>query len=187
MKWSFSASFLAVSKGLLNMRISKNIAARTLISVAVATIPVQGLPTAACACTSTARHSCSQQSDVGPCPCTGARICRCGLGCPCLRPACSCQAARCRSCATSNSLADFKPQCPCGASCQCGQGSGPTKPASTPVETNSSKQLANDSLATPSAIAICQPDAAFPRLDPNGGPDALAAIDRCATLCRFTL
>lgn len=194
------------------MWIINNIAARTLIWLAVVTTAVQGLPAASCGCASgksccqkdeqskgccsgtssaTKQHSCCQQQSSGPCRCTGAKICRCGDASPCREKAQSCCAGRaatktstcCSSCDTAG-----KPVCQCGTNCQCSVNKEPVEPATPPpVESNSTEKVASDSVSTVSLATAYQAPSARRTRDASHLTDALAALDRCATLCRFTL
>lgn len=191
------------------MWITRGITARTLIWLAAMTVPVQGLPAASCGCATsdqsrcqtveqskrccattavTTKHSCCQEQIAGPCRCTGAKVCRCGDKNPCRERAHACCTERatthscCSSCDTAGESA-----CPCGINCQCGQSKEPSKPAAPPVENNTAEKVASDSVSTVSLATVVQPPIARRTLDSSAMTDALAALDRCATLCRFTL
>lgn len=192
------------------MWITNNIAARTLIWLAVVTTAVQGLPAASCGCASgksccqkdeqsqnccsapsdaATQHSCCQQRSSGPCRRTGAKICRCKDTSPCRAKARTCCGGKtatktcCSSCDTAG-----KPVCQCGTNCRCSVNNEPVEPATPlPVENNSAEKVASDSVSTVSLATVYQAPSAPRTRDASHLTDALAALDRCATLCRFTL
>ena len=158
------------------MWITQHIAARTFVWLAALTIPVQGMPSVACGCTSgmqcsveveqsqgcccasspsgtdTTPASCCSQQTVGPCRCTGAKVCRCGEASPCHqqnRTCCSGKKASNSCCSGDNSTNG----CSCGDNCQCGQNNTPAEPAVPPVDNSSPERILVDSAAASSAAA----------------------------------
>ena len=193
------------------MWITQHIAARTFVWLAAVTIPVQGLPSVACGCTSgitsaveveqskgcccadsssvagTTPASCCSQQTAGPCRCTGARICRCGEASPCQQQSSTC----CSGSKASNSCCsrgDSTTGCSCGDNCQCGKSNTPTKPAAPPVENSSPERNLVDSAAGTFSDTVYLPSTTRQHTDLCAGADAaLSALDRCVTLCRFTI
>jgi hypothetical protein len=140
--------------------------------------------------------SCCSQKRIGRCCCTGAKVCRCGEGSPCRRQSracCSVQATNGSCCSGSDSVARQKAgcqcgaDCPCGANCQCGKPNAPSEPAAPPVENSSPERIVASSAAVASLATVCQPSTTRQHLDRCAKADALAAVDRCITLCRFTI
>lgn len=183
------------------MYITHHIAARTLIWLAAIAIPMQGVPTVACNC-SRVTHSpkeiepsqgcCSSASQQGlcRCPCTGATVCHCGEDSSCKQQThscCSespekkscCSGGTCPCCAEGN--------CSCGANCQCGKSSAPTEPVCPPVENNSPERIIADSTALVSLATIYQPCPTRHYLSVSADSALLTSLDRCITLCRFTI
>lgn len=194
------------------MWITNNVAARTIIWLTAVTVPVQSLPAASCGCrggkgswqeveqskgcccatsSSAAQHSCCQERSSGPCRCTGAKVCRCGDTSPCRQKTQSCCAgrseARTSSCCSSRATVG-KPVCLCGTNCRCSMNKEPVEPAAPlPVENASVEKVANDSVSTVSLASVCQRPAARRTHDASSVTDALAVLDYCTTLCRFTI
>ncbi len=140
-------------------------------------------------------HACCQQPVIEPCRCTGASVCHCADTSPRKLDTGSrgtesrgTEAMASRSCCKSNKGGSYSaPACGCGANCQCGISKEPS-PAAPPVENNSSPQKV---VATSSDIE-CVATKNVPQVPrrPNRAAEdlnALAALDRCISLCRFTL
>ena len=176
-------------------------------------MPVQVLPAAACGCTSgksccepdeqskdcqcaasregsaEARHSCCQQRAPGPCRCTGEKVGRCGESSRCRKQPKSCCAGRVAKgtcCAANDSVTFGASACKCGVNCQCNTSKEP-KPDTPPVENNSSRKVAGESNSTVSVGTVYQPQTTWRHNVAFVEADALAALDRCVSLCRFTL
>ncbi|QEG35813.1 hypothetical protein Pr1d_31190 [Bythopirellula goksoeyrii] len=183
------------------MCITQHIAARILIWLAAIAIPMQGVPTVACEC-SKVSHSptkiessegccCTDsQAESGRCPCTGAKVCHCGEDSSCKqqsRTCCSvsperhscCSGGTCPCCADGN--------CSCGANCQCGKNNAPTEPVCPPVENNSPERIIADATVLASLATIYQPCPTHQSLSVTVGSESLTSLDRCITLCRFTI
>lgn len=97
-------------------------------------------------------------SDLQSC-CSGVKVCRCGDN-----------------------------NCSCGTSCQCGQDDNtPTEPAAPPIESSSPVRIIADSAATAFSAAIYQLSSTRRNASVGAEADASAALDRCVTLCRFTI
>lgn len=188
------------------MSFTQHTSARLLIWLTLCAIPAQALPASACGCDGNASccqsddlirgscrkegpattQDCSQQRVAGPCRCTGAKVCRCGDSSPCCqsRPSC-CSANSC--CSTPGSGGESG--CQCGPNCQCGTSDAPTPPvAPAPIENSPEKSSSDAAVTAASLAAVYQPrdtrrTAPYASLE----MDVLAALDRCASLCRFTL
>lgn len=160
------------------MWITRNIIARTLIWLAAITLPVQSLPAMSCGC------------DSGRNCCTGGKSKKCGCSAKRVRESRSCCAAprdkTARSCC-SKAKACQKLHCTCGTSCQCCKGQLP-KPVTPPSEDNATQKVTSDSSLTISPLAtVFEPEARQRPRDVTFGPDCLAALERCISLCRFAL
>lgn len=170
------------------MWITKSIAARTLIWLAAITVPAQSLPAASCGCVGDA--SCCEQRSTGQCRCTGAKICRCGDASPCRKLANSCcggRVAKATCCSTDNSVAFSEHTCNCGEDCQCGTSQEP-KPATPPIENNNpTEQVTVDATSVAFDVTVYFPQITKRHADACIGAVALAALNRCVSLCRFTL
>ena len=184
------------------MSMTRNITTRTLIWLTAILVPVQGLPAAACGCASgkrcdqkveqssnccgasssdaAATHNCCQSQSTGACRCTGAKVCRCGENSDCKSAESCCGTDAC--CSNEGGSA-----CSCGTNCQCGSNHMPEKPVAPPVENNTAEKVASDSVLTVSLSTVYEPPAARRTPQTSVETDVLAALDRCAALCRFTL
>ena len=142
---------------MLNMWTTHNIAARTLIWLAVIAIPVQSLSASSCGCSSS--KSCCQD---------GPRASSC---CDHLD-----KTSATKTCCGKPQNAQDSP-CHCGANCPCGKGRQP-KPTMPPVEKNTPEKVAIDSVSmvTPPQSQATQRHR-----------DALVALNSCVSLCRFTI
>ena len=193
------------------MWITHNIAARTFVWFAAMAIPLQGVPTAECGCTSNATCSnkveqlkgfccassssafestpatCCGQKAAGPCRCTGAKVCRCSEASLChqqSRTCCSVHKAS-NSCCSGDKCAT---DCSCGDNCQCGKNNTPAEPAAPPAGNSSPERiLVGSAEAASSEAAYLSSLATRQHLELSVGMDALSALDRCVTLCRFTI
>lgn len=183
------------------MWITHHIAARTFVWLAVVTIPVQSLPSVACDCTSgmtcsvegeqsqgcCCASSCCGIQTPGSCRCTSAKVCRCDEASSCHQQSRTCCSGKK---ATNSCCSDDKSTngCSCGDNCQCGENNTPAEPAVPPVDNSSSKRILVESAATDSSATAYLPSATTRQhLDVQAGVDALSTLDRCVTLCRFTI
>ncbi|QDV73791.1 hypothetical protein Spa11_19900 [Botrimarina mediterranea] len=191
------------------MRFVHHIAARTLVWLAAIAMPLQGVQTSACGCTnsstqaSNATHSggparCCGKPTTGACPCTGAELCRCGKDSSCCQPKASCcstalpkcSGASCchgRSCCSGGSEETSNNGCSCGDNCQCGQSDSPSQPSTPPAEDTPTERvlLALTMPSAPNGVALSLPERC--RFDFLALAASLPAVDRCVSLCRFTL
>ncbi len=175
------------ARELVNMWTFHNIAARTLIWLTAFVTPVQGLATTSCGCSGS--RSCLQKTEPSPCCCCSAGKIREGRCCCAGNPPASvgtrCSGSR-QGAASRRGFSQPDSACSCGATCRCGNAKQPTQSV-PPVEDNTTEKLANDSVsATPFATAT-QPQVTRRPEDTSSALDALAAVDRCVSLCRFAL
>lgn len=148
------------------MWIIYNIAARTLIWLAVIAIPVQSLPASSCGCSS--GGTCCQ-GEQKPSSCCSAKK---NHGKTSVTHSCCGESQR-----------DQDSPCNCEVNCQCGKSEQP-KPATPPVENNAPEKAASDSV---SMIPIHHPQTPQPHRDVSTAIDGLVALNSCVSLCRFTL
>lgn len=151
----------------------KNTIRQAFVWVVVLMIPVQSLPAATCACGPSS--SCCSESASGESSCCSAEK-QVGTTDSC------CSTTPCCSTTENGSSSG----CQCGIHCQCGQDEQPS-PSTPPVESNAAEKLANASLWTVSVTILYQPHVTQRRNDSSAAADSLAALDRCVSLCRFTL
>lgn len=177
------------------MWMSKTITTRIMICLAALTVPLQGLPAASCHCCSGHSQSdtecCSGQgtstdNKTARCCCTGASVCHCADNAE--LPAIS--ASRLESLPADNSCSSeiqaVEPgTCSCGTDCHCGSQNQPVSPlAPAPVEKNPAEKIVD----FPEVIFVVTID----NLSQTAGKTHTctapqAALDRCVSLCRFTL
>jgi len=161
------------------MSATKHIAARTLIWLAAIAIPVQGLPTASCACTGS--NACCRENEQRQGCCCSAEKVR-GGRCCCARR----EAESGHSCC-SKAKSSHDSGCKCGINCQCGKAKQSQPATPTPPENNSAEKITSDVASTVSVVAVYQP-AVLPRGNERSvQSDAITAQDRCISLCRFTV
>lgn len=183
--------------------------ARAMVWLAAVAMPLQGLPAAACSCiASSDAVTATNKADEAPsccnestraCLCTGASICHCGEESDCSRsntiPCCSsvtdghslqrlscCQTRSCFCGDESRAMS-----CSCGDNCRCGQSEPPAHPATPPAEDCQSERVLVPSLMP---AAIGNEAHILPRtfrFDSAALSASLPTIDRCVSLCRFTL
>lgn len=167
----------AASKGLPLMWIARDITARTLIWLAAISVPMQALPAPRCACIG-AKSFCQEERSQGCC-CSAEKVHE-GRCCCAGRqgaPAHSC----CGKARSGPNLA-----CKCGFNCQCPK-TKQSKPATPPVGNNQTEKMARKSLTTVSLATVDLSQTTQRRKEPSAVADALAALDRCVSLCRFML
>jgi len=151
-----------------------NIAARTLIWLAVIAVPVQSLQASTCEC-SNGERCCREEQKVGVCSLSfkaHGHSC-CGHGD---------MTTVTKSCCSKLRNGHDSP-CNCGVNCQCGK-SRPSKPIAPAVEISASEIAVNDTLSTES---IRRPQDARVHCVTSAAGDALADLNVCISLCRFTL
>lgn len=165
----------------------RNITARTLIWLAAIALPVQTLPAASCGC-SGSTTSCNKAEGTSGCCCSQEKVrqgrCCCSRKLAASRGSC-CSGNR-QVTTTGYCCSQGESGCTCGVTCRCGTTKQPT-PAAPPVENNSSDSLAYVSHSASPAATADQPKATRRQDDSSSVSDALAALDRCVSLCRFVL
>lgn len=187
-----------------------NITVRTLVWFAAITVPFQCPLANACDCINdtsccqkngsirdccrganldVTKHGCCQQRTTGSCHCTGARVCRCGVDSQDrerVQPHGAGSVTK-HGCCVPQIIAS-KPNCQCGASCRCKPSGVPTDPVvPPPVETISPENSTSELASTVRLPEGSQCKAARRTRDALVEADAVAALYRCATLCRFRL
>ena len=138
-----------------------HISARLLIWLAAISVPVQGLPAWSCACSAGSNQACDEGEPQQAC-CCGDRDSCCGRG----------QA------------------CKCGSGCQCGKPKQPQPAAPAPVDDSRplEKLLADAEIVTSGTIAVVsEPPSLTEWSHGSDRAHAAAALDRCISLCRFTI
>ena len=157
---------------------SKYIAARTLIWLAAIAVPVHGLPAESCGCVGSTA-CCQTDTESKSCCCRSAAKARGGC--------CSAQRKTAVAHACCSDQTGQKSACNCGLSCQCGK-SQPPQPTTPPVESNNStEKVVSDATAAAFIADVVLPEVPPQRIDVSIELDTVTALDRCVSLCRFTL
>lgn len=159
------------------MRNISDIISRLVIWLAAATVPLQGLPAASCACGTSGIGGISDARQTGCC-CLGTRI---GEGRCCCAGSTSAGAA---SCCDFN--AEQESSCSCGIDCQCGTQRQPL-PATPPAEDNAPEKVSCDSVDTLHVWVVDHSDFTREHSETSVAVSGVGALDRCALLCRFSL
>ncbi len=166
------------------MWMSKTITTRIMICLAALTVPLQGFSAASChcgpRCSQSITNCCSDQEqtrlgETPSCCCTDAPVCHCGDNAEITKDSAS----------SSESQSAEPGTCSCGADCHCSAQSQPVSPLiPSPVEKNPAEKLVSLSQLTVVSTVIAQPQT-------PGIPGCItapqASLDRCVSLCRFTL
>lgn len=160
------------------MSTTKQIATRTLIWLAAILIPLQGIPAPACGCF--ASNECSQSStQIRSCCCSEEAVSQ-GQCCCSRREA----GATHPCCSGVSSGQDSTSQVACN--CQCGK-TNQDIPATPPVENNQLEKVLTDAPVVSSLGTTYQPKATSQQGVVSSVATPLAALDRCISLCRFSL
>ena len=164
------------------MRKLAHITTRGLIWLTAALLPIQSLPAAACGCTSkSASGSGCEKVEASKSTGTGS-CCRRQRQRSCCDAKATQQSSSCCS-AKQNTASN---NCECGISCSCSK-SEESKPATPLSQNRTSDQITGESvLATSFATAII-PLATQPHESATCSIGSLGSLDRCVSLCRFTL
>ena len=173
---SFRPSFAAASEGLLIMWITKSIVARTLIWLAVIAAATQAYPELACGCATTNAFA-RKVGHAKHCCCATERI-REGRCC------CARRKATMAHCCGDSSGQDSA--CQCGINCRCGNTDSPND-ATIPVQNNTTPKVVSDVVLTISVATTDRPQITRRSNNASVESDAVSALDRCASLCRFTI
>ncbi len=155
-----------------------NTIARALVWLATLATAAQGLQVSICPCGDgtapvAGRSVCSSSETGSSCCCSATReeTC-CGKG----------QSARDGSCCGAP-----RPVCRCGLNCQCGKVQQPAPAPSPPAEHTDTDKVTVHTISV-DVLVHCWPPHAKERCSPRASPaDAMAALDRCISLCRFVL
>lgn len=151
---------------------------RIVIWLMAITIPVQSLPAASCGCSGWGINL--QGNSEG-------QICCCALAkqqagtCCCLQQ----QAKSEPTCCHQSSEESGSP-CQCGENCRCGQ-SEPLQPFIPASQEHLTEKVAQDAYSSSGNSLLLTPQTAESYPKASATFDASTALDRCATLCRFTL
>lgn len=188
------------------MSIAQSIAARSLIWLTAVMMPMQVVAQTSCGCVTSEsayqdqgktagcchranekepgklKHNCCRQLALGPSHSTGTKIHR-GEVTRCDHPE---VATGCRCTAASSAVLGSS-QCGCGQSCRCGTKETP-KPATPPTESNDSTQkVVNSTTSVASVVTACPTRSTQYRTSRSSEAVTVTALDRCISLCRFTL
>lgn len=172
------------------MFISTRVTSRTLIWLTALTAPLQGLPAAAWGCT--CRTSFCQATQ----PCDGCQCAANQAPGPC-RPhhtgACCCTGAKTLSCCAGRGAhtccgakSSGESGCQCGADCQCRKANRPS-PSIPPAEDKVAERAAHHWVPAAVVGTAQGPPITRRDADASSSPQALTAMTRCSSLCRFML
>lgn len=159
------------------MKTPSSFAAKFVLWLIAITIPVQGFPAVPCRCEGALVNQHANTPNPGCC---------CGLAekkagtCCCSNSDTASKPSCCDSC-----CGNAESECPCGGNCRCGKSEPPQPLAPVsheyPVEKAAPETNFGDR-------ALLLPTPKTPELDGSHVSSSTAtALDRCATLCRFTL
>ena len=160
------------------MRKLAHITTRGLIWLTAALLPIQSLPAATCGCTSgSGCENVEASTSTGNGDCCRRQRKRSCCDAKTTQKSSSCCSAK-QSTASNN--------CECGISCACSKSEQP-KPATPLSQNRTSDQITGESvLATSFATAII-PLATQRHESATCNIGSLGSLDRCVSLCRFTL
>jgi len=157
------------------MRITSNIAVRTLLWLAALALPVQSVAGASCRCDGVnSKSHCSGSEETRSC-CCSTTLAPEGGSCCVARPEIS-----------AGSCCETESACSCGGSCQC-ETLQPLAPLTPPTEDNTAEQLTRASVSLSFVWAASPLPMARNHSRWSSTFEALGATDRCVSLCRFTL
>jgi len=157
-----------------------NITKHVLIWTMATVIPFQGLPARSCGCTashkatSTSPH-CSHKDGASCCSARSAGHSYCSDALRQAKTSNCCGKAKC----------DCQ-HCRCGIYCPCQQGKQ-VPPTAPPVEQRSLDKVINLALAPVPVAAIVPSSESQRPVVTLASWDAMSGLDRCISLCRFTL
>ena len=176
--------FLKSSTDSTLMCLASNLPTHALIWLTAILSSVQGLPVSASSGCGPGRSGClceQANKKQPPAAVTSQNCCR-----PKKRTRCCASKIIQRKSCCSTTKTNPKSTCSCNVSCACKQGQKQA-PALPPSRNQQTKQIISQSASTlsvsiPIAPTCSSQDGIVSSLD-----DALASLDRCAFLCRFTL
>lgn len=157
---------------------TRPITTRTLNWLAAISILLQGLPAVSCGCT--ASSTCGQTSAPSHTCCCSSEDINKGQCCCSRKEAGSAQS--CCGGVSSNQDSTSRDGC----NCQCGK-TQQNPPATPPTENDQLEKLVTDSLALTSLATVSQPQTVLRQRVVSSDAIAFAALDRCISLCRFSL
>ncbi len=165
------------------MRTATNIMARVLIWLATLATSAQGLQAATCGC----------GGGESTCQTTASASAGCCQAETPVEPACCCAAEQAAARSTGDRPSCFghgdsaSSPCQCGLECRCKQVRAPA-PATPPNENRTAEKVGVDAASAFSTITIWLPPAIFQQhTHATTVTCGVAALDRCISLCRFTL
>ncbi len=165
------------SKGLLIMRKASQFIAQTLLWLTTFAVPASGLPAAPIACN--ASGACAGRTErISTCPCCTSRN---------ATAFCADHRGRTAGHACCDQSHDaLRSTCSCGAECRCGR-QDRRPPTAPPVENNRpTEKVAFACTFVATHVDVSSPSAKRGKTSLSFVA-ALAALDRCARLCRFTV
>ncbi len=171
----------AATEGMFGMCTTKTLTARTLIWLAVFTLPLQAMPATSCGCTGST-GCCQKKTETEPQSCCCSQQQRRQGSCCCARR----QPISRQSCC-GHARNEHQSQCNCGADCQCRTPKTPI-PATPPVQNNSTEKVQAGLVFAISQMAVIQSKtAARQNADPTAEFFTTCSLGRCISLCRFLL
>lgn len=158
-------------------------ASTTLIWTIALAIPFQGVPARSCDCT--ASRSAVSASTCGRCSSQQAKSC-CFSLCP-KHGCCSSEHRQAKACCCCCCQAGSGCQhCTCSIDCPCRQAK-PLPPSAPPAEQRPLDEVLTLGLASVSTVAVVPSLNSQPSIVTIASSDGMRAVDRCISLCRFTL
>ena len=174
----FPSAHRTRSKGLLTMWTSEYFSARLLIWLSAVAISVQGLPAESCGCMES--KACCRTVAESKCCCCRSTDEAQGECCSSRRQVTVADAC-CRD------QTGRKSGCTCGPRCKCEKSKEP-QPTAPPNESNrSTEKVASDAAAGACITAVVLPKVPQQQIAVSVEPGTVTALDRCVSLCRFTL
>lgn len=159
------------------MWITRDIAARTLVWIAALAVPAQGLPGVSCGCAG--GEKCCQQERTSQC-CCSAKKSRDGRCC------CASRSSQTTHLCCSEAQDHQDSGCTCGMTCQCNK-THQQHSAIPPVENDHQMESVGGDLLTAISLDTVDEHQATPFPNATSADGTLGALDRCVSLCRFTL
>ncbi len=147
---------------------------RLLIYLAVLAVPLQGVPAETCGCVGSNFFGNSESSQ---CCCATVRD---GSGC------CSSRQQDSTSSCCGNSKGGKASPCRCGSNCQCGKSHSPP-PATPTTDTHDVEQLIHENQSIVAAASVPEFPSLLADVASRWQPLPATALERCTSLCRFTL
>ena len=181
MTWAILPSISGVCQ-LLQIHSMFNFAKYALILTTTVAIPFQGLPARSCGCT--ASHEAASASTCGHCDFEYA-----ASGCSARSAGHGCCSGALRQAKRSSCCGKAKCECQnctCGIYCPCQQGKQ-VPPTAPPVEQRPLDKVLTLGLSTVSMAAVIPTMKSQRSIVTLAACDAMSGVERCISLCRFTL